>query len=46
MVDSVSVLAMRDTNLQPLPLGTPQDLETVNDAFELYVNDSWRPRRR
>jgi hypothetical protein len=43
MVDSVGVLAMRDTNLQPLPLGTPQDLETVNDAFELYVNDSWRP---
>ncbi len=30
MVDSVGVLAMRDTNLQPLPLGTPQDLETVD----------------
>ena len=43
MVDSVGVLAMRDTNLQPLPLGTPQDLETVADAFELYLNDSWRP---
>ncbi len=42
MVNSVGVLAMRDTSLQPLPLGTPQDLETVNDAFELYLNDSWR----
>ena len=43
LVDNVSVLAMRDTNLQPLPLGTPQDLETLADAFEFYVNDSWRP---
>jgi hypothetical protein len=43
LVDNVSVLAMRDTNLQPLPLGTPQDLETTTDAFEFYVNDSWRP---
>ncbi len=42
MVDNVSVLAMRDTNLQPLPLGTPQDLETRADAFEFYVNDTWR----
>jgi hypothetical protein len=43
LVDNVSVLAMRDTNLRPLPLGTPQDLETKADAFEFYVNDSWRP---
>jgi hypothetical protein len=43
IVDNVSVLAMRDTNLQPLPLGTPQDLETRTDAFEFYINDSWRP---
>ena len=42
LVDNVSVLAMRDTSLQPLPLGTPQDLETTSDAFEFYVNDSWR----
>jgi hypothetical protein len=43
LVDNVSVLAMRDTSLQPLPLGTPQDLETKADAFEFYINDSWRP---
>jgi hypothetical protein len=42
MVDNISVLAMRDTDLQPLPLGTPQDLRTTTDAFEFYVNDTWR----
>lgn len=42
LVDNVSVLAMRDANLQPLPLGTPQDLQTTTDAVELYVNDTWR----
>ncbi|HSC28771.1 MAG TPA: carboxypeptidase-like regulatory domain-containing protein [Vicinamibacterales bacterium] len=42
LVDNISVLAMRDTNLQPLPLGTPQDLQTTTDSFELYVNDTWR----
>ena len=34
---------MRDTNLQPLPLGTPQDLSTKTDGFEFYLNDTWRP---
>jgi hypothetical protein len=42
MVDNISVLAMRDANLQPLPLGTPQDLQTATDGFEFYVNDTWR----
>lgn len=42
MVDNISVLAMRDTTLQPLPLGTPQDLQTTTDGFEFYVNDTWR----
>ncbi len=42
LVDNISVLAMRDTNLQPLPLGTPQDLRTTTDAFEFYLNDTWR----
>lgn len=42
LVDNISVLAMRDTNLQPLPLGTPQDLQTTTDGFEFYVNDTWR----
>jgi hypothetical protein len=43
MVDNVSVLAMRDKSLNPLPLGTPQGLDTTTDAFEMYVSDSWRP---
>jgi hypothetical protein len=42
IVDNVSVLAMRDASLNPLPLGTPQSLETTTNAFEAYVNDSWR----
>ena len=42
LVDNISVLAMRDTNLQPLPLGTPQDLQTTTDGFEFYLNDTWR----
>lgn len=42
LVDNITVLAMRDTNLQPLPLGTPQDLQTTTDGFEFYVNDTWR----
>jgi hypothetical protein len=42
LVDNISVLAMRDANLQPLPLGTPQDLQTRTDGFEFYVNDTWR----
>ncbi len=28
---------------KPLPLGTPQTLDTTTDGFEVYVNDSWRP---
>ncbi|HXH05640.1 MAG TPA: hypothetical protein VNI83_03520, partial [Vicinamibacterales bacterium] len=44
LVESVSVLGMRDTGLNPLPLGTPQQLHTVTDAFEFYVNDTWRLR--
>jgi hypothetical protein len=43
IVDNVSVLAMRDKSLNPLPLGTPQNLDTTTDAFEMYMNDSWRP---
>lgn len=44
LVDSVAVLGMRDANLDPLPLGTPQDLDTTTDSFEFYVNDTWRLR--
>ena len=43
IVDNVSVLAMRDSSLNPLSLGTPQNLDTTTDAFEFYFNDSWRP---
>ncbi len=45
LVDSVSVLGMRDASLSPLPLGTPQEINTITDGIELYVSDTWRLRQ-
>lgn len=45
LVDSVSMLAQRDKSLQPLPLGTPQSLNTITDGLEFYVSDTWRARQ-
>lgn len=45
MVDSVSVLGMRDASLSPLPLGTPQEINTITDGIELYASDTWRVRQ-
>ncbi|MBV8817160.1 MAG: carboxypeptidase regulatory-like domain-containing protein [Acidobacteriaceae bacterium] len=42
LVDSVSVLAVRDQNLQPLPLGTFLVNRTTEWAPYFYVQDSWR----
>ena len=44
LVDTVSVLGVRDGSLRPLPLGTPQDIHTTTNAYEFYVNDTWRLR--
>ncbi|MBA2303660.1 MAG: carboxypeptidase regulatory-like domain-containing protein [Acidobacteria bacterium] len=45
LVDSVSVLGMRDASLGPLPLGTPQEINTITDGIELYASDTWRVRQ-
>ena len=42
MVDNVGILAVRDANLQPLPLGTFLRDVTQQWATYLYVQDSWR----
>jgi hypothetical protein len=44
LVDSVSVLGQRDKSLQPLPIGTPQSINTITDGLEFYVADTWRVR--
>jgi hypothetical protein len=44
MVDNVSVLAVRDGNLNPLPFGTPLENNTTQKAFYFYGSDSWRMR--
>jgi hypothetical protein len=41
-VDNVGVLAVRDANLQPLPLGSSIRDVTQQWATYLYVQDSWR----
>lgn len=42
MIDNVGVLIARDENLQPLPLGTPLRVDTAQDAYDIYFNDTWR----
>jgi hypothetical protein len=45
MVDNVGVLAVRDQNLQPLPLGTNLVDHTTQWAPYFYFQDSWRVTR-
>jgi hypothetical protein len=42
LVDNVNVLAVRDANLQPLPLGTFIIDHTTQWAPYFYLQDSWR----
>ncbi len=44
LVDNVSVLAVRNSNLQPQPLGTPLRDVTNQWAPYFYAQDSWRIR--
>src|SRR5205085_3822790 len=45
LVDNVNVLAVRDQNLQPLPLGTFIVDHTNEWASYFYFQDSWRVNR-
>lgn len=42
MVDSVSVLTVRDGGLNPLPFGTPLRAEATEDAYDFYLQDAWQ----
>ncbi|HXW57634.1 MAG TPA: carboxypeptidase-like regulatory domain-containing protein [Candidatus Cybelea sp.] len=42
LLDSNSILAVRDGSLNPLPYGTPLSNTTVNDSFYFWAQDSWR----
>jgi hypothetical protein len=42
IVDNVSVLAVRDGNLNPQPFGTPLIANTTSRAYDFYMQDTWR----
>lgn len=42
MIDNVSILAVRDSDLHPLPFGTPINADTRHNTYEFYFQDSWQ----
>jgi hypothetical protein len=42
IVDNVNVLAVRDGNLNPQPFGTPLIANANMQAYDMYVQDTWR----
>jgi len=42
IVDNVNVLAVRDGNLNPQPFGTPLIANANMQAYDSYVQDTWR----
>jgi hypothetical protein len=44
MIDSVSILTVRDGSLNPLPPGTSITTDTTHNAYEFYFQDSWQVR--
>jgi carboxypeptidase family protein len=44
IVDNVSVLAVRDGSLNPLPFGTSLIANTTSRAYDFYAQDTWRIR--
>ncbi len=44
IVDTASILATRDGQLNPNPVGTPLREEVTVNSFELFANDIWRLR--
>lgn len=44
MVDTISVLTVRDADLNPLPFGTPLSADTTNNAYDFYLQDTWQLR--
>lgn len=44
MVDNVSVLSVRDAQLNPLPFGTPLVTDATHNDYGLYFQDRWQVR--
>lgn len=42
IVDNINVLAVRDGSLSPQPFGTPLIADTNQQAYDFYVQDTWR----
>ncbi|MBM3813624.1 MAG: carboxypeptidase regulatory-like domain-containing protein [Acidimicrobiia bacterium] len=42
IVDKSGIVMTRDTNLNPLPLGTPMRVFARFNSYEFYANDIWR----
>jgi hypothetical protein len=42
IVDNINVLAVRDGNLNPQPFGTPLIAKANMQAYDMYVQDTWR----
>jgi hypothetical protein len=44
MIDNTNVLVTRDRNLNSLPLGSPLEANTYENAVDFYFSDTWRIR--
>ena len=44
MIDNVSVLAIRDANLNPQPFGTPLAVDAAHNDYNFYFQDRWQVR--
>lgn len=44
MVDTISVLTVRDGDLNPLPFGTPLSADTTHNTYDFYLQDTWQLR--
>ncbi|HEX7317110.1 MAG TPA: TonB-dependent receptor [Pyrinomonadaceae bacterium] len=42
LVDNVSVLAVRDADLNPLPFGTPLAADSTHNDYSFYFQDGWQ----
>jgi hypothetical protein len=44
MIDTVSVLTVRDADLNPLPYGTPLVANTTQNVSDFYLQETWQVR--
>jgi hypothetical protein len=44
MIDTVSVLSVRDAALNPLPFGTPIVADATHNDYDFYFQDRWQAR--